>query len=218
MPEQNQNTQASSVDEIARLVLEQITQGEISPVVSPSPTPPELKSQPVAGGCGAPEGQLTPEGQAVSQEWVTPAKANTVENPRSIPPGTMIQTGPRDEAAPLTNNRPTTATTTQAARCLFDSLDEATHAAKMAQRKFLDCSLETRKNIIANIRARALEQAERLGQMAVDETGLGKMPDKMNKIILCANKTPGPEDLQPTAYSGDHGLTLTEPAPWGVVG
>lgn len=102
--------------------------------------------------------------------------------------------------------------------CCFSSLDDAVEAARMAQRRFLDISLERRKEIIANVRKRALEKAELLGRMAVTETGLGKMPDKMNKIILQAKKTPGPEDLQPYAYSGDNGLTLVEPAPWGVVG
>ncbi len=178
MPDSNQTNKTQSVDEIARLVLEQINSGEISSVV--------------------------PQGPVVSQPPAPPVHNNQTE------------AGP---ASKLNNNyRPRTAVTAQAARCLYDNHDEATHAAKMAQRKFLDCSMEVRKAIIANIRRRALEQAERIGQMAVDETGLGKMPDKMQKIILCANKTPGPEDLQPTAYSGDNGLTLTENAPWGVVG
>ncbi|MFQ5452577.1 MAG: aldehyde dehydrogenase family protein [Candidatus Zixiibacteriota bacterium] len=102
--------------------------------------------------------------------------------------------------------------------CCFNNIDQAIEAARMAQRRFLDISLEKRKEIVANIRRHALENAERLGKMAVTETGLGKMPDKMNKIILCARKTPGPEDLKPEAFTGDNGLTLVEPAPWGVVG
>lgn len=102
--------------------------------------------------------------------------------------------------------------------CLFGSLDDAVEAARLAQRRWIDISLDRRKDIVANIRRRALENAERLGQLAVSETGLGKMPDKMNKIALCARKTPGPEDLQPYAFTGDNGLTLVEPAPWGVVG
>ena len=163
MPENSQELNNPSVDEIARLVLEQLDRGEISQTVTPE-----------------------------------------------MPPS-----GPTSK---LTINRPATAVNVSQSQCLYTDLDEATHAARLAQRKFLDCSLETRHKIIANIRARALENAERLGQMAVTETGLGRMPDKMNKIILCANKTPGPEDLHPTAYSGDHGLTLTEMAPWGVVG
>lgn len=102
--------------------------------------------------------------------------------------------------------------------CCFESLDQAVEAARLAQRKFLDLRLETRNAIVANIRRHALAQAERIGREEVKETGLGKMPDKMNKIILCANKTPGPEDITSHAVTGDHGLTLTELAPWGVMG
>ncbi|MDZ4722369.1 MAG: aldehyde dehydrogenase family protein [candidate division Zixibacteria bacterium] len=101
---------------------------------------------------------------------------------------------------------------------LFSEMDQAIDACRIAQRRWLDISLEQRLRVVANIRFHALAQAERIGRMAVTETGMGKMPDKMNKIILCANKTPGPEDLHPVAYSGDRGLTLVEPAPWGVMG
>lgn len=102
--------------------------------------------------------------------------------------------------------------------CLFTELDQAVEAARLAQRRWIDISLDKRKLIVANIRRRALENAERLGQMAVSETGLGRMPDKMNKIILQAEKTPGPEDILPYAFTGDNGLTLVEMAPYGVVG
>ena len=102
--------------------------------------------------------------------------------------------------------------------CWFTSLDDAVEAARLSQRRFLDLSMEIRHRIVANIRKHAIDNAERLGRLAVTETGMGKMPDKMNKILLCAHKTPGPEDLKPEAFSGDNGLTLVEQAPWGVVG
>jgi acyl-CoA reductase-like NAD-dependent aldehyde dehydrogenase len=61
------------------------------------------------------------------------------------------------------------------------------------------------------------EHAASLAQMCVEETGLGRYEDKLNKNLLAANKTPGVEILQPLAYSGDCGLTLTERAPYGVI-
>lgn len=118
----------------------------------------------------------------------------------------------------VTQKGPVVLTVPDGGQCLFTNLDEAVEAARLAQRKFLDLSLEKRGQIVANIRQRALANAERLGKMAVTETGMGKMPDKMNKIILVARKTPGPEDLRPEAFTGDNGLTLVEQAPWGVVG
>ena len=43
-------------------------------------------------------------------------------------------------------------------------------------------------------------------------------PDKVLKNQLVTEKTPGTEDLQPQAVTGDDGLNLTEPAPYGVIG
>ena len=47
------------------------------------------------------------------------------------------------------------------------------------------------------MRRAARENAEKLAQMAHDETGYGKVPDKIAKILLVANKTPGTEDIVP---------------------
>lgn len=101
---------------------------------------------------------------------------------------------------------------------LFTDLQQAAEAARQAQRLWLDLPLQKRHEVVTTIRRHAMLNAERLGRQAVAETGLGKMPDKMNKIILCAEKTPGPEDVRPEAFTGDHGLTLVEQAPWGVMG
>ena len=54
--------------------------------------------------------------------------------------------------------------------------------------------------------------------MAQEETGLGRAEDKVQKNLLVIDKTPGPEILQPSAWTGDRGLTLVERAPYGVFG
>jgi propionaldehyde dehydrogenase len=101
---------------------------------------------------------------------------------------------------------------------IFGNLDSAIAQAQRASVPLLDGGLDLRYRMVKAMRAAAIEHAEALGREAVSETGLGKMPDKMNKILLAANKTPGPEDLKPEAFSGDHGLTIEEPAPFGVAG
>ena len=50
------------------------------------------------------------------------------------------------------------------------------------------------------------------------ETGLGNVRDKQAKNSLAATKTPGVEDVESAAYTDEHGLTLVERAPWGVIG
>jgi acyl-CoA reductase-like NAD-dependent aldehyde dehydrogenase len=57
-----------------------------------------------------------------------------------------------------------------------------------------------------------------LARFAVEETGYGRVDDKLKKNLLCIDKTPGPEHLRPAAFSGDDGLTLVERAPYGVIG
>jgi propionaldehyde dehydrogenase len=47
---------------------------------------------------------------------------------------------------------------------------------------------------------------------------MGRVEHKVAKHMLVADKTPGTEDIVAEAKTGDHGLTLTERAPFGVVG
>jgi len=90
--------------------------------------------------------------------------------------------------------------------------------AKETQRQVRKMSFAQREKIIANIRAMAIESAETFAQMAVEETGMGNVRDKIAKNRLAAEKTPGTEDISTTAWSGDLGLTLTEMAPYGIIG
>lgn len=101
---------------------------------------------------------------------------------------------------------------------IFPDLDSAVAAAKGAQRQLVEATLDTRKQMIAAMRQIILDNLENLARLAVDETGLGRYEDKINKNRLVATKTPGVEDLQPIAWTGDDGLTLIERAPWGVIG
>ncbi|MBN1270344.1 MAG: aldehyde dehydrogenase EutE [Kiritimatiellae bacterium] len=101
---------------------------------------------------------------------------------------------------------------------LFPTVDEAVKAAQQAQPVFVALPMETRNRIIAAIRKTMLENAAALAKAAHDETGFGRFEDKILKNQLVAEKTPGTEDLVPVSYTGDHGLTLCEPAPYGVIG
>ncbi|RKZ28139.1 aldehyde dehydrogenase EutE, partial [bacterium] len=96
-------------------------------------------------------------------------------------------------------------------------LDSIVARAHTAQRKYQEMGLETRRRAISEMRKIALYNAEELGKDAVSETGFGKMPDKKEKVVLAATKTPGVEDIVPRTFTGDKGLTLEELAPYGVV-
>ncbi len=95
---------------------------------------------------------------------------------------------------------------------------DAVQASIAAQPKYASLPLERRAKIIESMRRAMRENGEMLARAAHDETGLGRYEDKVVKNRLVTDKTPGLEDLAPSATTGDHGLTLMEPAPFGVIG
>ena len=101
---------------------------------------------------------------------------------------------------------------------VFAELDDAVEAARTAFHELDGMSLERRQKIIDCIRESMLEHAEELARHAHRETGLGRAEHKVIKNRLVARKTPGTEVLTPQAVTGDDGLTLTEYAPFGVIG
>ncbi len=98
---------------------------------------------------------------------------------------------------------------------VFQTLDDAVAAARSAQRQLHN--LGQRQRIIAAIRQLAARHIRELCELGVRETGFGRVADKIRKNQLVIDKTPGPEAIVPLAISGDHGLSLVENAPWGVI-
>ena len=101
---------------------------------------------------------------------------------------------------------------------VFATVDEAAEAARLAWENLRKLPIAARRQMIENMREISRKHAKELAQLAVEETKLGRIEDKIAKILLAANKTPGVEVLVSTAYSGDDGLTLVEYAPIGVFG
>ena len=103
-------------------------------------------------------------------------------------------------------------------RGVFPDIDTAVTAARTAFQVYSTVPLETRKRMIANVRRRATEYVDLMSRLAVEETGLGRVSDKVVKNLLVINKTPGPEILEPKLFTGDDGITMTEHAPYGTFG
>jgi len=101
---------------------------------------------------------------------------------------------------------------------ICDTIDEAVKAASVAFCQYDQLGLKKRNGIIASIRQSMRENGNTLARMAHEVTGLGRYEDKILKNQLVVEKTPGTEDLLSHSVTGDDGLTLTEPAPFGVIG
>ena len=101
---------------------------------------------------------------------------------------------------------------------IFQTVNEATAAARAAQKQLRKMSIEKREKLIKAMREISYQNATLLAEMAVSESGMGRVSHKILKNQLAARKTPGTEDLITEAWSGDNGLTLVEMAPFGVIG
>ena len=101
---------------------------------------------------------------------------------------------------------------------VFDTMGEALCAVEKAYKQLKNYTVAQREKMIENIRKLTLEEAENMARLGVEETGMGRVEDKIIKHQLVANKTPGTEDLHPQAITGDEGLTLIEMAPFGIIG
>lgn len=101
---------------------------------------------------------------------------------------------------------------------VFEDMEEAIEAAWLAQKELVKLSLDKREELIKAMRSEITKNLELLSRLAVEETGMGRVEDKIKKNTLVVNKTPGTEDLVSEAYTGDNGLTLIELSPFGVIG
>ena len=101
---------------------------------------------------------------------------------------------------------------------LFEEIDDAVGAANDAWARLRDTPVHIRQRAINAMREITLRHLDEMAHKAVEETGLGRVADKINKNRLVANKTPGMEILHPSAQTGDDGLVLDEFGPLGVIG
>ncbi len=100
----------------------------------------------------------------------------------------------------------------------FTKVNEAVEAAKTAQRALMRRSLAQRDAICDIIRDIIRSRADELGRMEFEETKIGHAAHKPEKLHIAANVSMGVKGLPTACFSGDHGITLEEAAPWGVIG
>ena len=100
----------------------------------------------------------------------------------------------------------------------FATAADAVAAADAAFQSFRTRPLEDRRKAVDCIRKICVEQAEELGRAELDETKIGRLDHKIAKLRDAIPRVPGVEYLRTDNDTGDDGLTLTDYAPFGVVG
>jgi aldehyde dehydrogenase len=101
---------------------------------------------------------------------------------------------------------------------IFSCVNEAVTAARDAFDQLSERTLADRKRIIGIIRRIAIDQCVELGTMEMNETKIGRLPHKIEKLKTLGERTPGVEFMRSEVFSGDNGLAVIEHAPFGVIG
>jgi aldehyde dehydrogenase len=100
---------------------------------------------------------------------------------------------------------------------VFATVDEAASAAQVAQRRVQEMSLEERGRMISIVRRICIDQCNELGKMELDETKVGRLDHKIQKLKNMRYVL-GVEAMRSDARSDKSGLLVIERAPWGVIG
>ncbi len=100
---------------------------------------------------------------------------------------------------------------------VFATADEAISAASAGQKAYALRGLSDRRAAIEVIRTICREQAEPLGREEFEETKIGRLEHKIDKLRVVASRIPGVEWLTTRAFSGEDGIALEEYGPFGVI-
>jgi aldehyde dehydrogenase len=100
---------------------------------------------------------------------------------------------------------------------LFTDVDQAVAAAREAFEQLSRRTIEERGRIISHIRRIAHDQQVELGTMEMEETKIGRLEHKIEKLDTLSKRALGVEFLRSEVFSGDHGLAVIEHAPFGVI-
>lgn len=93
---------------------------------------------------------------------------------------------------------------------LFDNVDQAVASARSAFEQLQQRPVEDRKKIIDIIRRISISQCVELGTMEMEETKIGRLVHKIEKLKTLGEKTPGVEFMKTECYSGDRGLAVID--------
>ena len=140
--------------------------------------------------------------------------ATTTTKPSPAPPA------PAPKSDSCSGGTKKTSAVNVALRGKFGVFQDANEACAAAQEAFLQLKekgIAARRKIEEIVKALAEKNAEQWGKIEFEETKIGRLDHKIAKLGLI-KLVPGVDWLRPDARSGDHGITLEEYTPFGVVG
>jgi aldehyde dehydrogenase len=100
---------------------------------------------------------------------------------------------------------------------VFPDANEACEAAQEAYLQLSEKGVAGRQKVVQIVKDLCTANAKDWGRLELEETKIGRLDHKIEKL-LAQRGIPGVEFLNPYGLSGDHGITLEEYAPFGVIG
>ncbi|MSU62523.1 MAG: aldehyde dehydrogenase family protein [Pedosphaera sp.] len=100
---------------------------------------------------------------------------------------------------------------------VFPSANEACEAAQAAFLQLQVKGVAARAKVVEIVKTLTDANALEWGRIELEETKIGRLDHKIEKLKII-KLVPGVEWLRPDARSGDHGITLEEYTPFGVIG
>ncbi len=100
---------------------------------------------------------------------------------------------------------------------VFATAGEAAEAAAAAQKLLRKKGIAGRAKVVDIVKKTCAEKAVEWGKLEFEETKIGRLDHKIAKLQGIPS-VPGIEWLAPRGMSGDHGITLEENTPFGVIG
>ncbi|MGC9327417.1 MAG: aldehyde dehydrogenase, partial [Candidatus Hinthialibacter sp.] len=101
---------------------------------------------------------------------------------------------------------------------VFEDVEDAIQAAKAASIQLRDAPLKERKRYIDVIREVSIQKNREWAELAVRDTGMGRVDHKIIKHRMAVELTPGVEELTTHCITGDDGVMMEEYVPFGVIG
>lgn len=99
---------------------------------------------------------------------------------------------------------------------VFQDVPSAVAAAQAAYQQLCVKGVAARAKVVEIVKTLCTDRAEEWGKFEFAETKIGRLDHKIEKLQI-VKLVPGVEWLHPDARSGDHGITLEEYTPYGVV-
>jgi len=115
-----------------------------------------------------------------------------------------------------TNSKPAIANGRSGRYGVFQDANQACAAAQSGFEQLKKKGMAGRAKVVEIVKTLAEANAEEWGRIELEETKIGRLDHKIEKLKIL-KLVPGVEWLRPDGRSGDHGITLEEYTPFGVV-